>query len=867
MSREIAWHNLSWEEAVKKLNSDTKNGLAEEEVKIRREKFGWNLLPEEKPFSKLRIFLEQFKNPLIYILVIAGIVTLILRDFLDVIIIFGVVFLNVIIGFLQENKTSQTLRELKKIIKHKTEVLRNGNFKIIDFEDLVPGDIVILRPGDKVPADGRLIECHNLKINEMALTGEWLSAEKKIKILKAETPLADRDNMVYMGTVVEEGRGKAIITRIGSLTEIGRIGLMLKEMREEKTPFQKKLNRFAKILGGIIIFICFLIFISGLLEGRGFIEIFTTAVAVAVAATPEGLAVALTLVFTFGMREILKRKGLVRKLIAAETLGSTSIIAADKTGTLTKAKMEVAGIYSQTQDHILALKIASLSSEAFIENLDQPMEKWVLRGRPTEKAVLLAAIQAGLNRKELEEREPKIDEIPFNPTDKYSASLHKLGKKESILYAMGAPEVILEKSKLSAKQFKRLQIEYAALTSQGFRVVATAYKKIRRPKRELRKEDLKNMTFIAFISLHDPLRETAKRAIKVCYQAGIRPIIVTGDHKLTAKAVAEKLGFKIEDRNILEGRELDKLSDKEFGKIFKDIKIYARVTPEQKLRIINVWQEAGEVVAMTGDGVNDAPALKKANIGVALGSGAEVAKEASDLTLLTDDFEIIIVAVREGRRIIDNIRKIITYLLTGGFTEVMLIGLAIIFHLPLPVLAGQILWKNLIESTPPAIALTFEQREKGIMARKPESLNLPLLTRQMKFLIFVIGLLTNFLLFGIFVWFLNNPDYGMERIAQIRTIMFAGLAIDSFFFIFSFRNLRQNIWQYNPFSNPYVTFAAFGGFLLLIAGIYLPLFQALLRTSPFGFFEWFILFAYSFTNLVLIEIAKWYYIKKSKIKN
>jgi len=866
MAREIVWHNISWEEAVKKLNSDAKEGLTKEKIQVGREKFGRNLLPGEKQFPKLRIFLEQFKNPLIYILVIAGIITLILRDFLDAVIIFGAVFLNVIIGFLQENKTSRTLWELKKIIKHTIEVLRNGNFKIVDSQNLVPGDIVILNPGDKVPADGRLIESHNLKINEMALTGEWLSKKKKIKILAAGIPLADRDNMVYMGTVVEEGRGKAVITRTGSLTEIGRIAEMLKEVKEEKTPYQKKLNRFAKILGGIIIFICFLIFIFGLFEGRSFVEMFTTAVAVAVAAIPEGLAAAVTLVFTFGMREILKKKGLVRKLIAAETLGNTSIICADKTGTLTQAKMEVAGIVASQFDgaSILALKIAGLCSEAFIENLDQPMEKWVVRGRPTEKAVLLAAIQAGLNQKELEKQEPKIDEISFDSTYKYSASLHKLGKKERIIYAMGGPEVILEKSKLSAERLRKLQIEYTASTSQGFRVVATAYKKIKQPKEELRREDLKNMIFVAFINLHDPLRKTAKAAIRVCYQAGIRPIIVTGDHKLTTRAAAEKLGFKIEEKNMLEGRELEKLSDKEFGKIFRDIEIYARVTPEQKLRIIQVWQEAGEVVAMTGDGVNDAPALKKASIGVALGSGTEVAKEASDLTLLTDDFEIIIVAVREGRRIIDNIRKIITYLLTGGFTEVMVVGLSIIFRLPMPVLAGQILWKNLIESTPPAMALTFEPREKGIMLRKPEPANLPLLTKQMNFLIFVIGLLTNFFLFGIFLWFLNSPNYGMDKIAQIRTIIFAGLAIDSFFFIFSFRNLRMNIWQYNPFSNPYVTIAAFGGFLLLLAAIYLPLFQVLLRTHSLGFFEWLILLAYGLVEMILIETAKWYYIRKSK---
>jgi Ca2+-transporting ATPase len=371
------------------------------------------------------------------------------------------------------------------------------------------------------------------------------------------------------------------------------------------------------------------------------------------------------------------------------------------------------------------------------------------------------------------------------------------------------------------------------------------------------------MNFVGLIALHDPLRKRAKEAIEICRKAGMRPIIVTGDHKLTALAVAEKVGFEVSEDNVLEGKDLEKLSDKEFKKIFKNIHIYARVSPEQKLRIIDVWQEEGEVVAMTGDGVNDAPALKKANIGIALGSGTEVAKEAADLVLLTDDFEIIIVAVEEGRRIIDNIRKIITYLLTGGFTEVMLIGLAVIFKLPLPVLASQILWKNLIESTPPAMALTFEPKEKGIMSRRPEPAHLPLLTAQMKVFIFVIGILTNFLLFGIFYWMWQNPNYGLDKIDLIRSVMFAGLAIDSFFFIFSFRNLNQNIWQYNPFSNKYVTGAALFGFLLLLAAIYLKPLQVLLRTTSFGIFEWLILLAYALVNIILIEAAKWYWRKQS----
>ena len=907
----IFWHNLSREEVIKTLGTDEKRGLTGKEVGLRQRKFGWNRLPEEKPVSKIKLLFKQLKTPLLYILVIAGIITLFIRHYTDSIIIFGVVFLNTVIGYFQEDKAIKTLQALKRMIRIKAIVFRENEEKEIFQEELVPGDIILLRPGDKVPADARLIDAWNLKINESVLTGEWLASEKNTEILPKDKPVADRSNMVFMGTIVEDGRGRAVVTTTASRTEIGKIAESLKETKEEKTPYQKKIAHFSKVLGAIIVGLCFFIFVEGIIFGKDFFETFLTAVAVAVAAIPEGLPVAVTLVFTFGMREIFKKHGLVRNLLAAETLGSTTVICTDKTGTLTEAKMEVAGIYTGTKEllrdgkkfkekidknwissHVLALKIAILCNEAFVENLHEPMEKWVARGRPTEKALLLAALQAGIDKEELEEKEPKIDDLPFDPTYKYSATLRRLTQEKDIIYIMGAPEIILAMSKflemdgkqklISNLDKEELQKKYNQLTSEGFRVISFAYKIIskdtlfekiknhfskksekKEEKQKLYEEDLKEIVFVGFATLHDPLRKKAKKAINLCRRAGIKPIIVTGDHKLTAVAIAKSIGFKVEEKNILEGKELEKLSEKEFKEIFKDIQIYARVEPKQKLKIIKVWQEVGEVVAMTGDGVNDAPALKRANIGVALGSGTEVAKEASDITLLSDDFEILVVAVEEGRRIIDNVRKIITYLLVGGFTEVMLIGLAIICRLPLPVLPGQILWKNMVESTPPSLALAFEPKEKDIMSRKPEAANIPILTREMNSLIFIIGLLTNFILFGIFWWFWKE-GYPLEK---IRSIMFVGLAIDSFMFIFSCRNLHKNIWHYNPFSNFYLTIAVFLGMLLLIAAIYLPSLQILLKTVPLGFFEWIVLIGFGFLNLILIEITKWYYIRKSERKN
>lgn len=856
------WHNLEIAEVVRLLRTDIKKGLSEKEVLLRQKKIGKNNLPKEKALSKLTLFLSQFKSPLVYILLITGLITLFISYFkkenyyLDSFFIFAVVLLGAIIGFWQENKTTKTLYALKKIIKHTSEVLREGSYKIVGSEELVPGDIIILNAGSKVPADARIIECHELKVNEMVLTGEWVAATKKPDLLPQDTPLLDRDNMVFMGTAVEGGKGKAIVVETGLRTEIGKVAGMLREVKEEKTAYQKKLTRFSIILTGVIVLASFIIFTLGLIRQQEPVQVFLVAVAVAVAAIPEGLPAAVILVFTFGIREILKKKGLVRKLLAAETLGSTSIIAVDKTATLTEGKMEIAEILTPKGDQILALKIALFCSEAFVENLNHPTEKWIIRGRPTERALLLGAIQAGLNIKELLESEPRVDQIPFGSKYKYSASLHTKDNKK-IIYLMGAPEVVLEKCVVST--LENLTEQSNQLTSQGYRVLALAQKEITNHKEQISEDDLKEMNFVGFIALHDPIRKRAKKAIETCRQAGMRPIIVTGDHMLTAKAVAEKIGFTISEENILEGAQMEKLSDEEFKRIFKNIQIYSRVTPEQKLRIIDAWQSEGEVVAMTGDGVNDVPALKKANIGVALGSGTEVAKEAADLVLLTDDFEIILVAVQEGRRIIDNIRKVITYLLTGAFSEVMMIGATIISALPLPVLASQILWKNLIESTPPAMALALEPKEKGIMSRNPEPAHLPLLTKEMKVFIFVIGILINIELFVIFLWLLNHPAYGPAKIDIIRSVIFTGLAIDSFFFIFSFRNLRKNIWQYNPFSNMYLNTVVLVAFLLLLAAIYLKPLQVLLRTAAFGLFEWIILIAYGLISVVLIEAVKYYY--------
>ena len=852
---QIYWHSLNVSEVIKFLKTNKEKGLTEKAVQLYQKQSGKNLLPEEKPISKLSIFFEQLKSPLIFILIIAGIITLLLKEFTDSIVIFGAVFLNTIVGYLQENKASQTLKELKKVVEYKAEVLRNGNLKIIDSAEIVPGDIIVLNPGNKVPADGRIIESHDLKINEMTLTGEWMAAEKKSETLPIQVPLADRDNIVYMGTIVESGNGKAIVVEIGIQTEIGKVAKMIKETKEEKTPLQKKITHLSQIVGGAIGIICIFIFIEGLVTGNTFLEMFTTSVAVAVAAIPEGLPVAMTVILALGMQKILNKKGLVRKLVAAETLGSTSIIATDKTCTLTEGKIKVTKVLPGKNKGLIP-KIALLCNEAFVENPKAPSEKWKLRGRPTDKALLFYALSQGFTKEKLEKELPKIDEIPFDNQKKFISTLHNLNKlnNKNILFVSGAPEKILEMSKINDRERKKWEEELKNITSQGFRTIALAVKTTKETK--IANIEFKDLEFTALLGLTDPLRKEVKEAIKICRQAGMKSILVTGDHKLTAKAVAIEIGLKTKKENIIEGKDLDKLSDEEFLKIVKNIEVYARAEPRHKLRIIEAWQEKGEVIAMTGDGINDAAALKKADIGIALGSGTDVAKEASDLILLPDSFNIIVAAIEEGRAIIDNMRKVITYLLSDSFSEVILIGGALMAGLPLPILPVQILWVNLIEDGLPDIALAFEPKEKDLMRQKPHGHDTPLLTKEMKVIIFVIGLITDLILLGLFFW-LWRQDHD---IAHIRTMVFACLAIDSIFYVFCCKSLRRNLWHINLFSNKLLILAWIVGFVALISALYLPVFQTLLKTVPLGLFDWLILISLGIIEVILIEAAKHYFI-------
>ena len=876
-------------------------GLSFNEAKKRLDDYGPNKLPEAKPLSRTIIFFSQFKSPLIYILLIAAVIALSLKEYADMIVILAAVAVNAIIGFFQENKAERAISRLKKMVEYKTTVVRDGVSSEIDVANLAPGDIIAIAAGDKIPADARLLEANNLEAVEAALTGESMPSAKKIKKLAEGVTLAERENMVYLGTVAERGRGLAVVTETGARTELGQVATLIRRTKEDRTPLQKRLARFGRFLGLVVLVISLIILAEGLLTGRGFYEMLMVAIAIAVAAIPEGLLVAVTVILALGMQAILKQNALVRKLIAAETLGSATVICSDKTGTLTEGQMRVAHILSgfeklsengrgwghfqneleKYRHHLKTLEIALLCNDAAIENPRAGLAEWRMIGSPTEKALLLAATEAGLDQAELFKKHRRLSEIPFESDIKFMATLHRLNDGQNIICVKGAPEKILAMTQtvkdkggevnLTKERQAKIQQHYERLTAEGLRVLAVGHKIVSRKIKELKPADFLNargeiifggLVFNGVLGLKDPLRSEAGQAIKECRRAGIRPIIVTGDHKLTAQAIAREVGLPVDDNGVLEGREIDKLDQKEFNRIIKKINVYARVEPRHKLRLIDALQAQGEVVAMTGDGINDAPAIKSADIGIALGSGTDVAKETSDIILLDNNFKTIVAAIRQGREIFNNLRKVIVYLLADSFTEMILIGGAILFGFPLPVLAVQILWVNLIADGLPSFALAFEKADEGIMDEPPRRPDEPILNAQMKALIFIIGIVTDLILFAVF-FYLYQLGGDMN---YIRTFMFMALGVDSLFYIYSCRNLNRPIYRQNPFSNRYLNGAVLFGLITLAAAVYLPWLRDLLKTVPLAGRDWFLLAILSLFKLALIEITKRYFIiRRQKI--
>lgn len=872
------WHNLSIEETLIILNS-SKNGLSSLDAQKRQEKFGQNVLASEKKFSLWTLFLGQFKSALVYVLLIAAIISLVFKEFVDAQVILAAVILNVMIGFVQEKKANQSLEKLKSVVKPEALVLRDKKQIKILSQDLVAGDIVYLTAGDRVPADMRLIEVIDFKTNEAPLTGEAWPQDKQINILDKGTVLAERTNLALMGTLVVEGRAHGVVVAIAHETEIGEIASLLAETKEERTPLQKNLDNFAQNITKVIVIIVALIFILGLLNGQEWLTMFSIAVALAVSAIPESLMIGVTMILTFGMQNILKQNGLVRKLLSAETLGSTTLICTDKTGTLTEGEMRVTKIF--TNKHLLDLnsqlfrqalndaeilrltEIAFLCNNAQITNINLAREDWEILGSPTEKALLLFGV-LNPNSQKLEKKYQRKQELPFDSRYKYMITRHSYDSKNDILFLKGAVEKVLQNSSHylqhvntqilnNAKRKSFLQVS-RDLSSEGLRVLATAYKLIPHTTLNLAEYKIKpsDFVFVGLLALSDPLRKDTKVTLQAAYQAGIKTVIITGDNKFTAHKIANDLDLQVKIEDIIDGDDLLNFSDDELAKRIADIQVYARVTSADKLRIIKAWQDKGEVVAMTGDGVNDAPALKAADVGVAVASGSDVAKEVADLVLLDNNFKTIVTAIKQGRVIFDNVRKVILYLLSDSFAEIVIIAIAILFAWPLPILTAQILWINLVTDGLPSLALTAEPAEADILINHRGKKNNYLLNFESKFLIVIISLSVALLSLFLFWFFYQNT----KNLALAQTVVFSVLAFSTLFCVFSVRNLKKNIWQSNFLLNKYLNWAVLFGILLQIFAIYLPFFNKILHTVPLGIFEWKIILLFVAIVILSIELIK-----------
>lgn len=859
------WHALGREETLKLLHA-SREGLTNREAEQRLKIHGRNQLKTRRQFTVLKILVAQVRSFFALFLLAAALISFLLGDVTDSYIILGAVVFMVAFGFFQELKANQTLESLKKHVARMAVVIREKEEKHISVKELVPGDIVRISSGSRVPADIRLLEARNIQVDEATLTGESEPKSKKCEKISKEALLSERANMLYQGTLIVRGEGLGVVAATGNDTELGKISTLLEDEKRELTPLQKKINHLSQWVAVFILSLVTLLFVAGFLTGRDPTEMFVVSVAVAVSAIPEGLIIAITIILAIGMMRLLKRNALVRRLSSAETLGATTVICSDKTGTLTRGEMTVDEIYVLGGEKAkkYMTDIAFYAVSAHIANPQAPESDWRYEGSPTEAALFQYAMRGQKPQHYLTREKNELDHLPFEEANRFQLSLVK-GEKKNRLLILGAPEVVLGycdrhlglsgKLELTNHARHSLEEQFQVLSKAGFRVLAGAIASLPVEINQIDQARLPAFTFIGFYALRDPLREGVREAIIEAAQAGVRTVMITGDHMLTARSIAKDLGLHIAKDSIMDATKLDKIPVGELRRLVPHISVFARVAPADKVRIVEAFKLNGNVVAMTGDGVNDAPALKRADIGVAMGTGQDVSKEAADLVLLDNNFNTIIEAIRQGRAIFDNIQKVITYLLADSFTEVILVGVSILLGLPLPLTAAQILWVNLIADGPPNVALAFEKEEADVMKRKPQLLaKAPLLTAEMKFIIFAIGIITDVILFVLFylLWI------GTGDIGYTQTMIFIGLAIDSLIYVFSIRSLRQPLWRLNPFSNKGLLYAVGISFAMLFLAIYVPFLQNVLGTIPLGALDWTLLIILAIIKLIGIEAAKWW---------
>ena len=881
------WETLEIQECYDLLGS-SEFGLTHGEAEKRLAEVGLNVLAAEEKIKFFSILVHQFKSPLIYVLLAAAVVTFFLHEYIDMAVILAVVILNAVIGFIQEVKAEQGVRSLKKMVQVKARALRDRREKEISASQLVPGDIVYLAAGMRVPADLRLIHHLDLRVDESMLTGESLPSDKSTeKLLEQNLTPGDMKNMAFMGTTIVYGRGRGVVVGTGRHTIIGDIAEKVQEVPFGKAPLQQKLDNFAKFLSWTVGGISMFIFGLGLYEGEKLSEMFIAAVAIAVSAIPEGLPVAVTIAMAIGVNRMARQNAIVRRLPSVETLGSTTVIGSDKTGTLTKNEMtvklvfdgvrtyEISGIGYEPSGAIThdgqqiditkcpeleqALRIGMLCNEA---NLYQEDGEYRIDGDPTEGALIISAIKGGLEVDDEQVRYPQLGIVPFESERGFMATLHDIAGRK-IIFVKGAPEKIIHFSMLDEIDLtveKKLSQIAENFADQGLRVLGMAYKEVVPETIRISQSDVeRGFIFAGLQGMLDPPRQEVVEAIKLCKQAGIRTAMVTGDHAITARAVAGQIGISEDSGMVLEGRQIEVMSDEELYEKTGTTSVYARVAPVHKLRIVQQLINQGEIVAVTGDGVNDAPALKAAHIGVAMGrTGTDVAKEAADIVLSDDNFTSIVAAVREGRIVYDNIKKVTIFLVSCGFGELLTIISCMLFGLHLPYLPAQILWLNLVTNGFQDVALAFEPGEKGVLERKPrpagERILSPLMIQRTLLMGSIMG-------FGTFI------IYYFELAARVpvesaRSVALTAMVFFQFYQALNCRSETLSIFEMNPLANPFLFVSIIGAFFAHLAVLYVPALQYVFRTVPLDFGQWVHIVIVSITILLGVELDK--YIRRRK---
>jgi Ca2+-transporting ATPase len=870
------WHQKDVEEIFEELHS-SQTGLSADEARKRLDEHGPNVIREEKKKGPFLMFLDQFRDFMILVLIAAAVISGVIGEFSDAIAIIVIVILNAMLGFIQEYRAEKAMTALKKMAALTARVIRDARTMEIEASGLVPGDIVILETGKIVPADMRLTEAAHLKVVEASLTGESQPAEKHIRALLDETlPLGDRINMVYKGTTVSYGRGRGIVVATGMDTELGKVASMLQVEEEVKTPLQKRLATFGRNLSFAILIICAVIFGAGLLRGEPAVLMLLTAISLAVAAIPEALPAVVTISLALGAKKMVKQNALMRKLPAVETLGSVTYICSDKTGTLTLNKMNVEESYADgklinpSMPPFAKGRIGGIFMTALALCNDAGLNRdGEVTGDPTEAALYVFAKEAGFAKDELVKRMPRIGELPFDSERKCMTTIHETRHETSlskgtgfVSFTKGAIEVLLERSVdvLTSNGVRKINVDEIRkasdrMAADGLRIIGIAMRSWEALPGDMTPEIVETgLTFVGLVGMMDPPREEAKEAITSCRKAGIKPVMITGDHPVTAKAIAKRIGVLGDDSGaVLTGKELSELSMEQFEAAVEHIRVYARVAPEQKLKIVKALQDKGQFVAMTGDGVNDAPALKRADIGIAMRiTGTDVAKEASHMILLDDNFATIVKAVKEGRKIYDNLRKIIKYLLSSNSGEIWTLFLAPFFGLPIPLLPIQILWINLMTDALPAIALSAEPEERDVMERPPRHPKESVFVHGLGFYCIWVGLVMGGVTLATQAWSIHVSG------SHWQTMVFTVLCLSQFGNALAVRSEKESFFRIGPLSNKYLLGAVILSFFFQMATIYFPLLNPVFKTQPLSMKELLVTIGLSSIVFFAAETQKWW---------